>query len=101
MSEESVAQEARSIARAVEQKLEDREQLHDERNAALTESVKEIKQILTWVGGTMISMILAVLAWSLLQQYNANAAQQQALHDQIVELQRAPAPVVVATSTPR
>lgn len=97
MPDQFIAQEARAIALAVEQKLDEREKLHEERNASLVASVKEIKSILTWVGGTMISMILAVLAWSLIQQYNANDAQQKALQEQIVALQHAPAPAPAAT----
>lgn len=90
MPDQLVAQEARSIALAVEQKLDEREKLHDERNAAIIQSIKEIKSILTWVGGTMITMILSVLAWSLLQQYNANEAQQRALQEQVYTLQHQP-----------
>lgn len=60
-------------------------------NAASIQAVKEqmtrFEQVLKYVGGLMISLILSVLAWSLTQQYSANEAQQRTNQQQIELLQ--------------
>lgn len=83
-----IATEAKDIAERVAVQLAEREKLHDERHTALQASVQELKTMVTWIGGVMISLIIGVLGWSLAQQYNANEAQKKALQDQIVQLQR-------------
>lgn len=82
-----IAVEAKDIAERVALQLAEREKLHDERHTALQNSVQELKTMVTWVGGLIISLIIGVLGWSLAQQYNANEAQKKALQDQIVQLQ--------------
>lgn len=77
------AAEAKEIASRVAVQLHEREKLHDERHAALQESVQELKSMVTWIGSTMITLILGVLAWSLAQQYSANEAQKKALEEQV------------------
>lgn len=68
--------------------MAEREKLHDERHAVLQTSVQELKTMVSWIGSVMITLIIGVLGWSLVQQWNANEAQKRALQDQIIELQR-------------
>lgn len=89
MSDESIAIEAREIAQGVAVKLQEREKLHDERHAGLEKSIAELRSILVKVGGFIISLIISVLGWSLLQQYNANETQRVALQEQVHTLQQA------------
>lgn len=83
----NVAQEAKEAADKALTQLVEREKLHDERHNALQSSIEEIKSILVWVGGVLITLILGVLGWSLVQQYNANEAQKLALQAQISALE--------------
>jgi hypothetical protein len=86
---DTIAREARDIALRVSDKLTEREKLHDERHDALRLSVLEIKNMLKWVGGVLITLILSVLGWSLVQQYNANEAQLKSVKDQVTVLEAA------------
>ena len=95
-----IAVEARELAIQVRQELLVRYDVVDK-------SIAELKGMLKWVGGVIISLILAVLGWSLAQQYQANEAQKSQLLDQIHTLQAASAaapqapPTLVAPAAPR
>lgn len=59
----------------------------EEGRNAVTKSIEELKSILKWAGSLIISLIIGVLAWSLVQQYNANEDQKRQLENQIRLLQ--------------
>lgn len=93
-----IAYEARELAkqvaqtliqreRAVDDRFNDLQKRNDERHSTIQDSIKEVKTMLTWVGGVLISLIISVLGWSLVQQYNANEATQKALQEQVRVLQ--------------
>lgn len=54
---------------------------------AVTEKVEEIRKAILWAGGLVISIMLSVLGWAVLQQISANEAQKQELQQQIKLLQ--------------
>lgn len=54
---------------------------------AVTEKVEDIRKAILWAGGLVISIMLSVLGWAVLQQISANEAQKQELQQQIRLLQ--------------
>ena len=57
------------------------------RDGKLTKALEEIKSLMKWAGSLTISLIIGVLAWSLVQQYQANEQQKRDLEQQIRLLQ--------------
>ena len=49
----------------------------------VTSLVRMVVSILKWAGGLIVSLLLTVLGWSVVQQVNANEAQKQDLQRQI------------------
>lgn len=82
--------ERSSEERAAEQKsfLDNIKIEGQEREARQTEKIEEIKSILKWAGGLIVSLILTVLGWSAVQQFEANQARQDELQQQIELLEQ-------------
>jgi uncharacterized protein HemX len=59
----------------------------DEKDTALKGSLDEIKSLMKWAGSLIITLIIGVLGWSLVQQYQANEQQKTDLEQQIRLLQ--------------
>lgn len=55
----------------------------DANHKAVTEKVEEIRKAILWAGGLIVSIMLSVLGWAVLQQFNANESQKQDLQQQI------------------
>jgi hypothetical protein len=49
----------------------------------VTSLVRMVVSILKWAGGLIVSLLLTVLGWSVVQQFNANEAQKHDLQRQI------------------
>jgi len=56
-------------------------------HASLTKALDEIKSLMKWAGSLIITLIIGVLGWSLVQQYQANEQQKRELEQQIRLLQ--------------
>jgi cytoskeletal protein RodZ len=82
-----IDEEARGIANQLAVELAEHRAASNAQHFALKESVGELKSMLTWIGGVIISLIIGVLGWSLVQQFAANEAQKTALQLQITQLQ--------------
>jgi hypothetical protein len=83
----SVSEDAKELALQAQAAINAHEQVCAERYAHIHASISRIEGVMKWVGGVIITLILAVLGWSLTQQYNANEAQKRALEDRIELLQ--------------
>lgn len=46
-------------------------------------SIEELKNILKWAGGLIVTLMISFMTWSALQQYNANEAQKADLQQQV------------------
>ena len=46
-------------------------------------SLDELKNILKWAGGLIVTLMISFMSWSALQQYNANETQKRDLQQQI------------------
>lgn len=55
----------------------------DQHHIDLTKAHEELKGFLRWAGGLIVSLFLAVMAWSLTQQYNANETAKTDMAQQI------------------
>jgi hypothetical protein len=60
----------------------------DSNHESVSEKIDQIQSGLKWAGTLIITLLLSVLGWSVLQQINANEAQKAELQNQI-ELLRA------------
>lgn len=67
-----VAYDALNLAKQNARDIENHEEICAERYAGIHASMGEIKNILKWAGGTLFSIIISLLAWLALQQFNAN-----------------------------
>lgn len=63
-----------------------RSEMHT-RDAATAAALAEIKSLMKWAGSLIISLIIGVLGWSLVQQYQANEQQKKELESQLRILQ--------------
>lgn len=45
--------------------------------------IGDLRNILKWAGGLIVSLMLSFMAWALLQQYNANEAAKNDLQQQL------------------
>lgn len=84
---DNTAQVAKTLAEKVERDAIAHELLCAERYRNIEKSIAEIKGIMKWAGSLVIMLILSVLGWSLVQQYNANEATKQRLQEQVEFLQ--------------
>jgi len=70
-----------------QQKVEYQFQLMEQGNVSrhqkLAEIVGEMKNMLKWAGGLVVSIMLSFMAWALLQQYNSNESQKKELQTQL------------------
>jgi cytoskeletal protein RodZ len=82
-----IDEEARLVAQKLAIELAEHRAASEVQLNSLKTSVTEIKSMLTWIGGVIISLIIGVLGWSLVQQFAANEAQKTALQLQITQLQ--------------
>jgi hypothetical protein len=57
--------------------------LVDIRLKQVATSIDELKNILKWAGGLVITLMISFMSWSALQQYNANESQKEDLKQQI------------------
>src|SRR5688500_10391695 len=62
-------------------------QIFDIRLGQITKSIEELKNILKWAGGLIITLMISFMSWSALQQYNANEEQKRDLENQIQIIQ--------------
>lgn len=46
-------------------------------------SIEELKNILKWAGGLIVTLMISFMTWSALQQYNANESQKKELQQQV------------------
>lgn len=46
-------------------------------------SIDELKNILKWAGGLIVTLMISFMTWSALQQFNANEAQKADLQQQL------------------
>lgn len=46
-------------------------------------SLDELKNILKWAGGIIVTLMISFMSWSALQQYNANESQKRDLQQQL------------------
>lgn len=51
-------------------------------------SLEELKNILKWAGGIIVTLMISFMSWSALQQYDANEAQKRDLQQQLDILQK-------------
>lgn len=58
-------------------------QVFEIRLGQITKSIEELKNILKWAGGLVITLMISFMSWSALQQYNANEQQKRDLQNQI------------------
>ncbi len=58
-----------------------------DRHEVLEGAVGELKSALKWAGGLVVSLILTVLGWAVMQQLNANESQKKEMAQQIEILQ--------------
>jgi hypothetical protein len=58
-------------------------QVFDIRFGQVMESIEELKSILKWAGGLIVTLMISFMSWSALQQYNANETQKADLQQQI------------------
>jgi cytoskeletal protein RodZ len=58
--------------------------------------------LLKWVGTLIVTSVLGVLAWSLVQQWNANEAQRQNIEEQVrlIQAQTQHPPVSIPATAP-
>lgn len=66
-----------------DEKLDSLSKLMEQRHAQQDANVKELTSTLKWAGGLIVSLVLAVLGWSLVQQYNANESTKTDLQQQL------------------
>lgn len=93
-----VAQQALDLGRKNEGEIAAHEAVCAERYGNILSKIADIMGILKWAGGAAFTLIMALLAWSLVQQINANTSARIAaetkidlLQKQIVESRQAPA----------
>lgn len=55
----------------------------NERYAQLNANIARMESVMKWAGGVIISLILTVLGWALVQQINANESQKRDLQQQL------------------
>jgi hypothetical protein len=82
-----VDQVARDKAQKALDNISGHEDLCAERYDNINDTLKTIKQILGWAGGTIFTMLLATLSWLLVQQVSHNDDDKQMLRDQVQMLQ--------------
>jgi hypothetical protein len=58
-------------------------QIFEIRLGQVVSSIEELKNILKWAGGLIVTLMISFMSWSALQQYNANEAQKRDLQHQI------------------
>lgn len=66
-----------------DQKLDNMAVLMEQRHAQHADKITELTSSLKWAAGLVVSLVLAVLGWSLVQQYNANEATKNDLQQQV------------------
>lgn len=67
----------------VEYQLQLLDQAGEARHTKLAENFNELKNVLKWAGGLVVSIMLSFMAWALLQQYNSNESQKKELQTQL------------------
>jgi DNA repair exonuclease SbcCD ATPase subunit len=55
----------------------------DIRLGQISKSIEELKNILKWAGGLIVTLMISFMSWSALQQYNANETQKRDLQNQV------------------
>lgn len=98
-----VDQVARDDAAKALDNIEGHERLCAERYGNINDTLKTIKSILGWAGGTIFTMLLATLGWLIVQQVSRNDDDKDLLRAQIESLARqVPAqPAAASGSTAR
>lgn len=69
-------------------KINAHEQLCTERYNNINMSLGDVKTGLKWLGGMMLSVLLAILGWSLMQQVNTVNRNQDAVNRQMLDMRR-------------
>lgn len=59
----------------------------DEQHKDVSDKIDQLMSSLKWAGGLIVSILLSVLGWSVLQQISANEAQKTELSNQLRILQ--------------
>lgn len=55
----------------------------DETHKETNEKIDKIESAIKWAGGLIVSLVLSVLGWAVLQQINANESQKKEMAQQI------------------
>jgi len=79
---------ARQDARQALNEIESHEDLCAERYGNINDTLRTIKSILGWAGGTIFMMLIGVLGWLISQQVGRNDSDRAVLEAKIELLQR-------------
>lgn len=94
MAEANVDQVARDSARdavhdianfraVTEVRLTQLDKKIDETHKETNEKIDKVESAIKWAGGLIVSLVLSVLGWAVLQQINANESQKKEMAQQI------------------
>ncbi|MGN6819309.1 MAG: hypothetical protein ACTHJR_11635 [Sphingomonas sp.] len=97
-----IDQFARDQARDANAALERHEAECAQRYQRLDEGLDRVEGIIKWAGGLIVTLIISVLGWALVQQWNANEAQKRDLQQKIEMMQEAQRvqPIIQAAPSP-
>lgn len=83
MVEEVIDHQARQEVADVRHDLANHKTVSGLELKSVDKKIDTLISLLKWVGGLIVTSVLAVLAWSLVQQWNANEAQRRNIEEQV------------------
>jgi hypothetical protein len=75
-------------SRETRQLLDNHVSLTEVKLTNMEKSISRIESALKWAGGLIVSLLLTVLGWAVIQQINANESQKNELRQQQILLQQ-------------
>lgn len=83
-----MVEDAVSHSRETRQLLDNHVDLTEVKLTNMEKSIARIESALKWAGGLIVSLLLTVLGWAVVQQINANESQKNELRQQVLLLQQ-------------
>jgi hypothetical protein len=83
-----MVEEAVAHSRETRQLLNTHVSLTEVKLTNLETSIARIESAMKWAGGLIITLLISVLGWAVVQQINANEAQNRELRQQMILLQQ-------------
>jgi len=83
-----MVEDAVAHSRETRQLLDNHVSLTEVKLTNMEKSIGRIESALKWAGGLIVSLLLTVLGWAVIQQINANESQKNELRQQQILLQQ-------------